>query len=109
MLSRNYPPPKLQPASMKVHQIPHRHLGQPQIVDKLRIHAFISLIFAAMLVGILSPVPLDPESSLWQPVLAMRMTAEAFGKTAGSIGIIIVLASIIGKCLLDSGAADRIA
>ena len=74
----------------------------------LRIHAFISLIFAAMLVGILSPVPLDPESSIWQPVLAMRMTAEAFGRTAGSIGIIIVLASIIGKCLLDSGAAEAI-
>lgn len=74
----------------------------------LRIHAFISLIFAAMLVGVLSPVPLDPESSLWQPVLAMRMTAEAFGKTAGGIGIIIVLASIIGKCLLDSGAAEAI-
>jgi GntP family gluconate:H+ symporter len=74
----------------------------------LRIHAFIALIFAAMLVGILSPVPLDPESTLWQPVLAMRMTAEAFGKTAGSIGIIIVLASIIGKCLLDSGAAEAI-
>lgn len=34
--------------------------------------------------------------------------ARAFGKTCGSIGILIAMASIIGKCLLDSGAADRI-
>jgi GntP family gluconate:H+ symporter len=34
--------------------------------------------------------------------------AAAFGSTAGKIGIIIAMASIIGKCLLDSGAADRI-
>jgi len=34
--------------------------------------------------------------------------AAGFGSTAGSIGILIAMASIIGKCLLDSGAADRI-
>lgn len=34
--------------------------------------------------------------------------ARAFGRTCGSIGILIAMASIIGKCLLDSGAADRI-
>lgn len=34
--------------------------------------------------------------------------ADAFGSTAASIGILIAMASIIGKCLLDSGAADRI-
>jgi gluconate:H+ symporter, GntP family len=34
--------------------------------------------------------------------------AAAFGSTAGQIGILIALASIIGKCLLDSGGADRI-
>lgn len=34
--------------------------------------------------------------------------ASGFGSTAGSIGILIAMASIIGKCLLDSGAADRI-
>ena len=74
----------------------------------LRIHAFIALVFAAILAGLLSPVPLDAESALSQPVLALRMTAEEFGRTAGGIGIIIVLASIIGKCLMDSGAAEAI-
>ncbi len=34
--------------------------------------------------------------------------ASAFGSTCGSIGIVIAMASIIGKCLLESGAADRI-
>ena len=34
--------------------------------------------------------------------------ATAFGNTCGKIGILIALAAIIGKCLLDSGAADRI-
>ena len=34
--------------------------------------------------------------------------ASGFGNTAGKIGILIAMASIIGKCLLDSGAADRI-
>jgi GntP family gluconate:H+ symporter len=34
--------------------------------------------------------------------------ALAFGTTCGKVGILIALAAIIGKCLLDSGAADRI-
>ncbi len=34
--------------------------------------------------------------------------ANGFGSTCAKIGILIAMASIIGKCLLDSGAADRI-
>jgi GntP family gluconate:H+ symporter len=34
--------------------------------------------------------------------------AGAFGSTCTKIGILIALAAIIGKCLLDSGAADKI-
>ncbi len=34
--------------------------------------------------------------------------AEGFGDTAMKIGILIAMAAIIGKCLLDSGAAERI-
>jgi len=34
--------------------------------------------------------------------------AGGFGSTCGKIGILIAMAAIIGKCLLDSGAADRI-
>jgi len=42
-----------------------------------------------------------------QMTVASRV-ASGFGTTAGKIGILIAMASIIGKCLLDSGAADRI-
>ena len=34
--------------------------------------------------------------------------ARGFGTTASKIGILIAMAAIIGKCLLDSGAAERI-
>lgn len=40
--------------------------------------------------------------------LSIDRVASAFGSTCGSIGIVIAMASIIGKCLLESGAADRI-
>ncbi len=44
---------------------------------------------------------------------AARVTAgeritSAFGNTSASIGILIAMAAIIGKALLDSGSADRI-
>ena len=39
--------------------------------------------------------------------LGQRLAA-GFGKTAGSIGLIVALAAVIGQCLLHSGAADTI-
>ena len=39
----------------------------------LRVHAFLALIFAAILVGILSPVPLDPDSTMHQSVAALQL------------------------------------
>ena len=37
-----------------------------------------------------------------------QRVANGFGSTCAKIGILIALAAIIGKCLLNSGAADRI-
>jgi len=65
----------------------------------LRMNAFIALISAALLVSLLSP---------GEMAVKVTRVAEAFGVVAGSIGIVIALASVIGKCLMDSGAADRI-
>jgi gluconate:H+ symporter, GntP family len=66
----------------------------------LRVHAFLALVSAAMLVGLLSTqVPTAEKIS---------KVADTFGSVAGKIGIVIALAAIIGKCLMDSGAADRI-
>jgi len=65
----------------------------------LRINAFIALISAALIVSMLAPGPLAEKVS--------RVASE-FGETAGKIGIVIALAVVIGKCMMDSGAADRI-
>ena len=66
----------------------------------LRINAFIALITAAATVGILSPVvPLGE---------VMPSVAGAFGDVCGSIAIVIALAALIGQCLMESGAADKI-
>lgn len=65
----------------------------------LRMNAFIALISAALLVSVLSP---------GEPATKVTRVAEAFGTVAGAIGIVIALASVTGKCLMDSGAADRI-
>jgi GntP family gluconate:H+ symporter len=65
----------------------------------LRINAFIALISAALIVSLLAPGPMAEKVS---------RVVDAFGKTAGNIGIVIALAVVIGKCMMDSGAADRI-
>ncbi|MAS91644.1 MAG: gluconate permease [Verrucomicrobiales bacterium] len=65
----------------------------------LRINAFIALITAALVVSFMAPGEIADKVS---------RVASAFGGTAGGIGIVIALAAVIGKCLMDSGAADRI-
>jgi H+/gluconate symporter-like permease len=69
------------------------------MVIVLRVNAFIALIGAALLVSLLAPGPLAEKAS---------RVAGAFGAVCGGIGIVIALAAVIGKCLMDSGAADRI-
>lgn len=48
----------------------------------------------------------DVESASGQSV--GNRLASGFGSTAGKIGILIALASVIGSCLMSSGAASRI-
>ncbi len=65
----------------------------------LRLNAFLALIGAALLVSLLAP---------GDATTRVARVAEAFGRTAGTIGIVIALAAIIGKAMMDSGAADTI-
>ncbi len=65
----------------------------------LRVNAFVALIGAALLISILAPGPLASKAA---------RVAGAFGGVCGGIGIVIALAAVIGKCLMDSGSADRI-
>jgi GntP family gluconate:H+ symporter len=69
------------------------------MITILKMNAFIALITSALVVSLLAPGDLAEKIS---------RVAEAFGNTAGSIGIVIALAVVIGKCMMDSGAADRI-
>lgn len=82
-------------------------------------HPILALLLGAVVVGALttdaqleafalsknfSP---DQINDLLDQNLGKRIAA-AFGTTCEKIGLLIVLASIIGKCLLESGAAERI-
>ncbi|MEC9097062.1 MAG: GntP family permease [Planctomycetota bacterium] len=51
---------------------------------------------------------LDRYKTQFKKKSAMVRVAEGFGSTCGKIGLLIAMASIIGKCMLDSGSADRI-
>lgn len=65
-----------------------------------RMHAFPSLIISAILIGILSGVPLGESIST---------VTSGFGGTMASIGIVIGFGCIMGIFLEKSGAAKRMA
>ncbi|KPK35107.1 MAG: hypothetical protein AMJ66_02185 [Betaproteobacteria bacterium SG8_40] len=73
----------------------------------LRIHPFLVLSLAAILVGLMSTGLPDvpPMNPLVQ---AVELSMSEFGRSAGSIAFVILLAAIIGMCMLESGAADKI-
>jgi len=66
----------------------------------LRLPAFLGLILASFAVGVTTPeVPFSEVPG---------KTTSAFGDVMAAIGIPILMAAIIGKSLMDSGAAERI-
>src|SRR5256714_2003131 len=65
----------------------------------LRRTAFLALITAAIVVSLLAP---------GEPAVKIARVAEGFGRTAGTVGVVIALAAIAGQAMLGSGAADRI-
>ena len=84
-----------------------------------RLHAILALLLGALAVSFLTPSHLLREYARSSNLTVQETTAlvaqspgkriaVAFGDTAESIGLLIVLASIMGKCLLESGAAERI-
>jgi GntP family gluconate:H+ symporter len=85
----------------------------------IRLHPILALLMGALVAGALtSPYLLQqyaisksfsPEQvkALLDQSLGERIT-KGFGNTCEKVGLLIVLASFIGKCLLESGAAERI-
>ncbi len=85
----------------------------------LRLHAFLALLLGTLAVALLTPtVALQAfavaqgmseaaTQSFLNQSIGARIT-DGFGRTAGQIGIVIAMASVIGICLFESGAAERI-
>lgn len=85
----------------------------------LRLHAFLALLLGTLTVALLTPVEAlqayaaaqglsdGATAALLNQSIGSRI-ADGFGRTAGQIGIVIAMASVIGICLLESGAAERI-
>lgn len=86
------------------------------MITVLRLPAFIALVIAAILAGLLADklpgeygtLPATPhlEQSHW--VRAVELTTTELGNTAGRIAVVIALAAVIGMCLMESGAADKV-
>jgi GntP family gluconate:H+ symporter len=84
----------------------------------LRLHAFLALLAGAIVVLALTPAPIASPAKVpaTAPTSAPAVKAkglgerlgEAFGKTAGGVGILVAMASVLGRALMDSGAAERI-
>jgi len=85
----------------------------------LRLHAFLALILGALIVACLTaPAAMeryaaDKGMTVKETVALVESSvgervAQGFGRTCTKIGILIAMASIIGKFLLESGAAERI-
>ncbi|MFG0291200.1 MAG: GntP family permease [Rhodopirellula sp. JB044] len=73
------------------------------LIIGLKLNAFLALIISAILVSVL--VGFDSNASMGE---RMGAVVSSFGSAAAGVGIVIAMAAIIGKCMLDSGAADRI-
>lgn len=83
------------------------------LITVFRFHAFFALIIAAFFAGILAkdlsspsmPASYQARGKMWQ---AVELTTLEFGNVAGKIAVVIALASVIGVCMMESGAADKV-
>jgi len=86
------------------------------LITKVRLHPFLSLMAAAILAGVLAEklpgeygtLPKEPAKERSHVIQAVELTTVEFGTTAGKIALIIVAAAVIGVCLMESGAAERV-
>ena len=89
----------------------------------LRLHAFLALTLAALAISVLTPRAAleefaaervaegqltEKQAGKFATQNAASRVAAEFGDGCRKVGILIAMAAIIGKCLLDSGAAQRI-
>lgn len=84
-----------------------------------KLHPFLALLLAALVVALLTPTEFVqqyfmskgmPDAEALKAAhksIGERIGVE-FGNTCAKIGILIAMAAIIGKAMLDSGAAEKI-
>lgn len=82
---------------------------------RFRLHPFLALLIAGLLVGILADRPTwtviakgGEPLQLPHLVGAVELLAKGLGDTARDVAISIALAAIIGMALMESGAADKV-
>jgi GntP family gluconate:H+ symporter len=84
-----------------------------------KMHPFFALLFGAFAVALLTPGSTIEQYAISQgasEATAHKMAsagvgtriATEFGNTCGKVGIIVAMAAVIGKCMLESGAAEKI-
>ena len=84
-----------------------------------KLHPFLSLLLAALVVAILTPMASVEQFFLSKGISATEALQQShksigeriaieFGNTCAKVGILIAMAAIIGKSMLDSGAAEKI-
>src|SRR5688500_708149 len=78
------------------------------LIIKLKVNAFLALIAAAIVVGLLAAVPSAAYPAKTTLGKVMDLVTGEFGVACGKIGIVIALAAVIGVCMMESGAADKI-
>ena len=93
------------------------------LMIRLKFHAFVALILGALTISCF--IPLDVTGfnrnvkgpgvkphvivgETAEPAQIVHRVTSSLGSAVAGIGILIAMASIIGKCMLVSGAADRI-
>ena len=85
----------------------------------LKLHPFLALLLAALVVALLTPLASVEQFFLSKGMSAAdalqqsrksigERIATEFGNTCAKVGILIAMAAIIGKAMLDSGSAEKI-
>ncbi len=67
---------------------------------RFKLHPFLALLFTAILFGLAAGLPTDK---------LLESINEGFGKTLGSIGLVIIIGVMIGAFLENTGGAIRLA
>ena len=81
------------------------------MISKLNIHPFLSILSVSLIFGLIAGIPLVDQTAEDGTVIKgiANIIGEGFSSTFTSIGIVIILGTIIGALLEETGAALKLA